>query len=105
MRSLIIFSFDEGDLESKLPHGEIRLSSQVKGVYWTPMRDGLAVLYELSKENLLTFSKNRLDRYSVKDFGILASRNIGLKLHYEERIFDVKWTGFSIGCFAADDEN
>lgn len=48
MRSLIIFSFDEGDLESKLPHGEIRLSSQVTGVYWTPMRDGLAVLYELA---------------------------------------------------------
>lgn len=51
---------------------------------------------------MLTFSKNRLARYSVKDFGILVSRNIGLKLHYEERIFDVKWTGFSIG-FASDD--
>lgn len=47
MKSLIIFSFDEGDLESKLPHGEVRLSSKVNGVYWTPMRDGLAVLYEL----------------------------------------------------------
>ena len=102
LSSLIIFSFDDGDLESKLPHGEIRLSSKVNGVYWTPMRDGLAVLYELGQENLLTFSKNRLDRYSIKDFGILASRNIGLKLHYEERVFDVKWTGFTMG-FANDD--
>lgn len=66
------------------------------------MRDGLAVVYELQQENLLTFSKNRLERYAVKDFGILVSRNIGLKLHYEERIFDVKWTGFSLG-FAPDD--
>ena len=38
----------------------------------------------------------------MKDFGILASRNVGLKLHYDERIFDVKWTGFTLG-FAADD--
>ena len=93
-QSLIIFSFDEGDLESKLPHGEVRLSSKVTGVYWTPMRDGLAVVYEMEQDNLLTFSKNRLERYPVKDFGILVSRNVGLKLHYEERVFDVRWTGF-----------
>ena len=97
LRSLIIFSFDEGDLESKLPHGAINLSSKVTGVYWTPMRDGLSVCYELQQENLLTFSKNRLDRYPVKEFNILVSRNIGLKLHYDERVLDVKWTGFTLG--------
>ena len=102
MKSLIIFSFDEGDLESKLPHGEVRLSSKVSGVYWTPLRDGLAVLYELTQDNLLTFSKNRLEKNKVKDFGVLVNRSIGLKLHYEERVFDVKWTGFSLG-FAADE--
>ena len=104
MRSILIFSFDEGDLESKLPHGEIRLSQVVNGVYWSPMRDGLAVIYELQNENLLTFSKNRLERYSMKDFGILVSRNVGLQLGYEERVFDVKWTGFSLG-FASESSN
>ena len=47
MRSLIIFSFDEGDLENSLPHGAINLSTKIAGVFWTPMRDGLAVCYEL----------------------------------------------------------
>lgn len=103
MRSLIIFSFDEGDLENSLPHGAITLSSKVQGVYWTPMRDGLAVCYELQQENLLTFSKNRLSRYSVKDFGVLMTRNVGLMLQYDERVFDIKWTGFSLGFAASDD--
>ena len=103
-KSLIIFSFDEGDLDSKLPHGEVRLQSKITGVYWSPARDGLSVVYEMDQDNLLTFSKNRLDRNSVKDFGILVSRNIGLKLHYEERVFDVRWTGFQLG-FAAESKN
>ena len=105
MRSLIIFSFDEGDLENSLPHGAITLSSNIAGVFWTPMRDGLAVCYELPQENLLTFSKNRLKRYPVKDFGILVSRNVGLMLHYDERVYNVKWTGFSLGFASGDDSS
>ena len=53
---------------------------------------------------MLTFSKNRLKRYPVKDFGVLVSRNVGLMLLYDERVYDVKWTGFSLG-FSASDES
>ena len=54
---------------------------------------------------MLTFSKNRLERYPVKDFGILVSRNTGLKLSYEERVLDVKWTGFSLGFASSDSKH
>lgn len=59
------------------------------------MRDGLSVLYEMENDNILTFSKNRIENNQASDFGILVSRNYGLKLSYEERVFDVKWTGFA----------
>jgi hypothetical protein len=49
----------------------------------------------MDHDNLLTFSKNRVDKNEVSDYGILVSRNYGLKLSYDERVFDVKWTGFA----------
>ena len=94
-KSVMVFSLDQGELDSKLPRGDVVLASKVVGLFWTPMRDGLAVLYEMDHDNLLTFSKNRIDKNEVSDFGILVSRNYGLKLSYDERVFDVKWTGFS----------
>lgn len=95
MKSLMIVSLDQGDLDSKLPRGEVNLSSKIVGLFWTPLRDGLAVLYELEQDNILTFSKNRLDKHEVSDFEILFNRSYGLKLAYDERVLDVKWTGFS----------
>lgn len=44
------------------------------------MRDGVAVAYEIEQDKLVTFSKNRLERYSEGDFNVLVSRNVGLKL-------------------------
>lgn len=91
----MIFSLDQGELDSKLPRGDLHLASKVIGLFWTPLRDGLAVLYEMEHDNILTFSKNRIEKNEARDFGILISRNYGLKLSYDERVFDVKWTGFS----------
>ena len=64
------------------------------------MRDGLAVAYEIEQDKLVTFSKNRLERYSEGDFNVLVSRNVGLKLQSHESVLDLKWTGFSLGSFA-----
>lgn len=100
MRSVLIFSFDDGDLERKMPHGEVRLTSEISGVFWTPLRDGLAVAYEIESDKLVTFSKNRLERYSEGDFGVLVSRNVGLKLQSHESVLDLKWTGYALGSFA-----
>ena len=95
MKSVMVVSLDHGDLDSKLPRGEVSLSSKVVGLFWTPLRDGLVVLYEMEQDNILTFSKNRLDKKDVGDFDILVNRSYGLKLAYDERVFDVRWTGFS----------
>jgi hypothetical protein len=43
----MIVSLDQGDLDSKLPRGEVNLASKIVGLFWTPLREGLAVLYEL----------------------------------------------------------
>lgn len=64
-------------------------------MFWTPLREGLAVLYEMEQDNILTFSKNRVDKNAIGDFGILVNRSYGLKLSFNERVFDVKWTGFA----------
>jgi hypothetical protein len=93
MKSIMIVSMDQSDLDSKLPRGDVQLTSKVVGLFWTPMRDGLVVLYEMAEDNLLTFSQNRLDKNNVGDFGILVSKGYGLKLASDERVFDVKWTG------------
>lgn len=43
----------------------------------------------------MTFSKNRIEKNNIGDFDILLNRKYSLKLAYDERVLDVKWTGFS----------
>jgi hypothetical protein len=94
MKSILVVSLDQGQLESKLPHGEVSLGNKVIGLFWTPLREGLAILYELAEDNILAFSQNRLMKHDLGDFEVLINRSYGLKLSNDERVYDVKWTSF-----------
>lgn len=66
-----MFAYDK-KLEEKLPHGHITLFGKVKSIFWTPLRNGLSVLYESYNDNIVRFSKNRLQTNKESDFKILA---------------------------------
>jgi len=95
MKSVMIVSLDQCELDSKLPRGDVQLDCKVVGLFWTPIRDGLVVLYEMDEDNILTFSNNRLDKHDIGDLSLLANRCFSLKLAHDERVYDVKWTGFT----------
>jgi len=65
MKSVMIVSLDQCELDSKLPRGDVQLDCKVVGLFWTPIRDGLVVLYEMDEDNILTFSNNRLDKHDI----------------------------------------
>jgi hypothetical protein len=46
----LLIAFDQ-KFEDKLPRGHIQLLAKVKQVFWTPFREGLAVLYESLSDN------------------------------------------------------
>jgi len=43
----------------------------VERVFWTPLRNGLVVVYLSRSENILRFSKNRVETNSIIDFLML----------------------------------
>lgn len=50
------------------------------------------VLYDFSLENVMRFSKNKLDKNEASDFGVLALQRQSLKLNYDEKARDVQWS-------------
>jgi len=57
----------------------------------------------MEQDNILTFSKNRIEKNNIGDFDILLNRKYSLKLTYDERVLDVKWTGFSADFASSSD--
>jgi hypothetical protein len=47
------------------------LNLKVERVFWTPLRNGLVVVYQSKSENILRFSKNRVETNSSVDFLML----------------------------------
>lgn len=45
LKSITILALDKA-LENRLPRGNVTLFSKVKAVFWSPFRQGLAVIYE-----------------------------------------------------------
>lgn len=70
----------------------MQLLSKVKSVFWSPFCNGLAVVYESLTENLLRFSKNRLDTNMKTDYSILAQTKYSFKLSFDEKLFQLLWT-------------
>lgn len=91
LKSLTILALNQV-LEEKLPRGNITLTSKVKAVYWSPFRDGLAVVFESQNDSQLRFSRNRLPNNPDNDFNILAQSKYSFKLNYDEKVFALEWT-------------
>ena len=65
------------------------LNIKAERIYLTPLRHGFVVLYQSSNENVLRFSRNRLDENSISDF--LMLNTIQFKMNYDDSISDVVW--------------
>ena len=66
------------------------MNLQIQNVFWTPLRDGYAVIYQTSNDNLLRYSKNYLESNEIIDYGIL-NNGLAFKTDFDETILDVVW--------------
>lgn len=57
------------------------------------------MLYETMNDNMVRFSKNRLDANKESDFNILVNSKYSFKLSYDEKMFGVSWNGLPNGAF------
>jgi hypothetical protein len=53
---------------------EINLMHRIQHIYNTPLRNGKALLFYNVGENLLQFSKNRVDKHEDEDFSVYTNR-------------------------------
>jgi hypothetical protein len=51
----------------------------------------MTLVYESLTENLLRFSKNRLEVNKPSDYSILAQTKYSFKLSFDEKVFDLQW--------------
>jgi hypothetical protein len=79
--------------ELGLPRGDLKLSAMVKGLYPTPFRMGLTVLYVL--QNKVKFSRNRDEDNGFDDFKILDGTRDYFRLNYDEVVFNILWQASS----------
>jgi hypothetical protein len=88
MQTILISELKVKD-EIGLPRGDVKLTTQVKSLYPTPFRSGLAVLYVC--QNKLRFSNNRIEDNSFDDFKILEGTRDYFRLNYDEVVFNIIW--------------
>lgn len=63
--------------------------AKVKQMFWTPFRGGQCLLFDFSIENVMRFSKNKLEKHSQDDYNVLPLQRYSLKLNYDEKARDV----------------
>ena len=88
---IMIYTFNDLNPKyGKTPQGQITLSARVKNVYRTPINKGFTVVYQLHKEHILKFSKNRKEGDNW-DFDILDDNDYSMRLKYDEVALDLIW--------------
>lgn len=63
---------------------------RIQRIYQTPLRDGFVVLYQNQNENVLRFSKNRLECNSILDYDILC-KDFTFRIECDETIVTAIW--------------
>lgn len=72
---------------------EVTYAWKVRHIYASPFRLGKALMLYNVSENLLQFSKNRVDKYSEDDLSIYSNRKYSFQLSYDEHVVDICWFG------------
>ena len=73
---------------------EVELKAKIWQMYPTPLRNGKALMYFNSGDNLLQLSKNRSEKQSEDDFQIHSNRKYCFQLAYGEQVLDIKWYNY-----------
>ena len=65
------------------------------------MRKGFVVVYQAMNENMLRFSKNRIEENHILDFIPLTQQEFTFRTEFNDTIIDVLWQKMSERCLGA----